>query len=728
MSDKFLNIVANATNPSGTSKRLKDMNDGTVAEAITQVGGPILTQGVTDFPSVNELAAAFNTFAGVAPTDVLTRKVTTNGQVIMCLSASPLTENTESVIQMTTPIPQPCALEIEASISQRIRQQYTTVGLIFDGSIPQPDPIEIVSLYQSTATDGAAYNATAGTVLTITLKTTLPDGYYVSDWVDVYGLVDNRLNYPNLCIRWISTDRKTIVGGFSDESALPSLAVTYTPPAASAFVRLRRDFGTASDAIGMRFGGTNASLAAYLTMFAGSDMQCSGTAQGDQRVTSGSSAPIYNIAANGQVELRATNRFRFETSPRDAVWFDRTSDTTNLWTSRVASRTSVRPHGGRSLVPQFRLVNPKSMTRPIARIKSISKSGSTTWNIQTMEPHGLVTGNYVTVKGVRDQVNFANFATPVTVTVVDETNFTLIGTTGTATSRGGCIILTNGGLDQQGLLGQTIQSVVWDNTLKTLTLTGSANWSTGVGVMNVADYVHLYGCVDTAGNDIGIDGVWEVLNITTTALTLVPVYDILNNLKSPVVTSLSTNCGGVVIHRTTLRSHDFNMEYWSESITKIDGQGTTRYDKAVPVNMLGGTISSLQAISAGTNLIGDVGEQLRATSTGAATISSILSPATPAAASIKAAAGRIAGYYFKNTSASLRSVKFFDATTVTLGTTSAKCEIDLNPGDTAFLPIGAVGMAFGTGIQWAVTAAKGLTDNTATGLAVNDVSGWIGWA
>ena len=34
---------------------------------------------------------------------------------------------------------------------------------------------------------------------------------------------------------------------------------------------------------------------------------------------------------------------------------------------------------------------------------------------------------------------------------------------------------------------------------------------------------------------------------------------------------------------------------------------------------------------------------------------------------------------------------------------------------------GGIGLA--TAITWSATSAKGLTDNTATGLAVNDVSG-----
>lgn len=129
----------------------------------------------------------------------------------------------------------------------------------------------------------------------------------------------------------------------------------------------------------------------------------------------------------------------------------------------------------------------------------------------------------------------------------------------------------------------------------------------------------------------------------------------------------------------------------------------------------------VQAVAASV-LMGDVGVQYRANATGAATFASILSPATPAGASIKGSAGRLIGWSLVNTSAGLRSVKIFNATAVTMGTTGAAFEIDIPAGGRAELQLPG-GIAMSTGIMWAVTGAKGLTDNTTTGLAANDVSG-----
>lgn len=129
------------------------------------------------------------------------------------------------------------------------------------------------------------------------------------------------------------------------------------------------------------------------------------------------------------------------------------------------------------------------------------------------------------------------------------------------------------------------------------------------------------------------------------------------------------------------------------------------------------------ALAAGTNAIGDVGVQYRATATGGASAGSVLSPATPAAATVKASAGRLVGWQLVNTSAALRSVKLFNAAAPTLGTTAAVFEIDLPAGGRSDVQLpGGIG-AFGTACTYSVTSAKGLTDNTATGLAANDVSG-----
>ena len=132
--------------------------------------------------------------------------------------------------------------------------------------------------------------------------------------------------------------------------------------------------------------------------------------------------------------------------------------------------------------------------------------------------------------------------------------------------------------------------------------------------------------------------------------------------------------------------------------------------------------ATIAAIPVGTSLIGDVGIQNRANSTGASSVTSVMSPATAATATIKASTGRLLGWQLINSAATLRSVKIFNATAPTLGTTAAIFEIDLLPGTNSTFHIPG-GIGFATAMTYIVTAGKGLTNNDSTGLVANDVSG-----
>jgi len=165
---------------------------------------------------------------------------------------------------------------------------------------------------------------------------------------------------------------------------------------------------------------------------------------------------------------------------------------------------------------------------------------------------------------------------------------------------------------------------------------------------------------------------------------------------------------------TTLSIHQFNetRQFWL---------ATQPVSGTVTANIGTGSIA------AGTNAIGDVGVQYRANATGAASIASVLSLGTTATTSVKAAAGRLLGFDLVNTSAGLRSVKIFNVASPTMGTTAAVFEIDLPASGRVSINYPG-GIGFSTAIVYAVTSAKGLTDNTATGLAANDVSGHIAFA
>jgi hypothetical protein len=151
----------------------------------------------------------------------------------------------------------------------------------------------------------------------------------------------------------------------------------------------------------------------------------------------------------------------------------------------------------------------------------------------------------------------------------------------------------------------------------------------------------------------------------------------------------------------------------------------------VPVQLLGGTTAvtgtvtaniGTGALAAGTNAIGDVGVQYRASATGAGTPVAVMSPTNPTVTTIKASAGRIIGWQLQNSATALRSVKVYMSASPILGTTAAAFEIDIPAGGRSEVKFeGGIGIA--TAATFTVTAGKGLTNNDSTGLALNDVSG-----
>ena len=158
----------------------------------------------------------------------------------------------------------------------------------------------------------------------------------------------------------------------------------------------------------------------------------------------------------------------------------------------------------------------------------------------------------------------------------------------------------------------------------------------------------------------------------------------------------------------------------------VRGQGAMN---PLPVSQVGtatvsGTVTAnigTGAIAAGTNAIGDVGIQYRASATGAGTPTIINTPATPAVQTIKATTGRLLGFVLCNTNAAARFLKVFNATAPTLGTTAAILDICLPTNQVVEVSFEG-GIGFATAITCAVTGARGATDNTA--ITGNEVTGF----
>ena len=570
---------------------MSNLNDLAVAFYKGKASGKV-EQVVPDMSEKQNLITAFGNFEGVMEGDFITRTRYSNGQIVTALSAGPLYPGESSFI-LDTPIEQPCAMEVEASVV-RNRQQFATITLFSNGATdtpaPVPDPINIVSISQSSAALGAAYTGTAGTVVTLTLETPVPDpaaspaGVYLSDWIHVKGLTDTRLNYQNAAISYISQDRKTLTFGFSDEIALPSLAIpVVTPALGTAKVYFYNNMGGASEGFGTRFTGTTPTQATLVSVSERGDAQVSGVLLGDHRATVATTAPQYLNGLMGNVELKASSRYRFESRAGECSFLDKTIEGLAATFNGRASRTSVKPTYQHKLRPRFRIYQPVGFSKPVAKITEISKSGTTTATVTHNGGYTFEVGNVVGIYGVRDITNFAQSTGTITA-VLSPTQFQLVlGSAVTATSYGGTVSIINGGAAQPGVIAQNIQSVrqVPDQG-DWLEFIGNTTWA---GV-SVGDYINVHGVMSSGGVDFAVDGAWEVAHLSTTTMYVKPVVDVYGKRVSPVTPSIGiavVACGGTVILRSTLRIHDIMLESWSDNRVSIDGQGTARVDRALPV-------------------------------------------------------------------------------------------------------------------------------------------------
>lgn len=128
------------------------------------------------------------------------------------------------------------------------------------------------------------------------------------------------------------------------------------------------------------------------------------------------------------------------------------------------------------------------------------------------------------------------------------------------------------------------------------------------------------------------------------------------------------------------------------------------------------------SISAGTNLIADVGIQPRTTNgldTFMASGSDGSSILVATAQAVKAAAGKVYGYYLYNPESAVMFVHFYNtaAASVTVGTTSPLFTLAIPAGSAANLGITDMGVTFGTAISVSATTTAGGNTAPTTGVS-----------
>jgi hypothetical protein len=127
-------------------------------------------------------------------------------------------------------------------------------------------------------------------------------------------------------------------------------------------------------------------------------------------------------------------------------------------------------------------------------------------------------------------------------------------------------------------------------------------------------------------------------------------------------------------------------------------------------------------VAAGTNVIGKV--NIAAQTTGGATSFTLISAATTNATVVKASAGTLYMLTATNNGSSVAFVKFYNKTTApTVGTDTPVLTFMLPAGGGIAVPLPASGIAFATGISYAITGLATLADTTAVALSQIQLNG-----
>lgn len=621
----------------------------------------------------------------------------------LLVSKSPFDPGTETVLETQAAFMMPFKLAVGLHVSQRTTGQEASIEAVstddweppgdLPGPLPAYTPEPIAAITQ------------AGTTLTIT--TTLPHGLTVGDRAESWGVPDSRFNYPNMVVATAPTPTQiTVTAGAM--GALPTLTAG---PVAGGFLGKRPALGRARNGASMIFEHAGTAGACFYVRSEAGDAAPSGAIAGNHAVTVGSTISVAQVTAAGVYSAAAPNITELLALPDRIQWYDYAADSPTTLSASRAARTRVVPNPMRRYRVRLRVRNSQALTVPVAKVVSATKTGTTTTTIVTDLPHGLTTSHTVVIAGVRDRTNFTPSQVPV-LSVINATSFTVaFGAAITGVSFGGSVYLVNGGIGEtpMGALSQSVQSA--SRTAGVLTLIGSAAWS-GVAIGDLVDTHGLR--AEGTGADLGLDGVYRVRNLATTALDLEP----LDAIVPMPVDLVSTPCGGTVIRRTDVRLDFVRVQEFTSTITEQFGSLAAPMDAAaMPVRVLGFGLGASAA------LIGDVGVQYRASATGAGGATNYTSPATPAGLVIKGSPGRLEKVNFVNISGAIRWVKFFNATSIVPGTTPALFERAILPNQPFDFSLEG-GIAFSTGIVIMVTAARGQTDATATGLAVGDVTGF----
>lgn len=548
------------TSTSGTEITSFQDGDGTPTRALTGAyGASVITNARTKFrdgfanPNITQPKAdvwdLINEDSGNAFPHIINRGGNALGSAYLRISLSPFIQGSEVSLTSVDSFSFPLRFGIGVSTSQRFSGQEVFLGLVGtnpDGTVPTANSKADQSL------SGTA--SVTNNVATITLTN---HGFMGTDRVNIFGCAEHRMNVGPVLVTVADANTITVPVTIANGTySLTGGTIRYIDP-----TRDVENYG------GLLIDNTTVTNGSQVARRNGAKPRIvnSTIATTTAVQSSGSQYTDSFNSASTQEMFYGFDEFKYRSFPADSQGS----------MSGYGKFTGTIPEEDIPYKIRIKARNLTGISRPIARISSIAKTGTTTATVTTDVAHGLVTGDYVQLYGVRDQTNFPNLtAQTIVASAPTSTTFTIvIGTASTTTSSGGTVFQNEGSVLSTAL-GAAIQSIVVNNGIMTLTFNST------VSAPLPGEYWHVHGLdIPTVPGLALYEGGFKVLR-SSAATTVDLDATGLPNLAS-------TNTGGSLIKRTDIRIHFVReLDYTRNYVEVMGGAGNVSdANNAVPVTI-----------------------------------------------------------------------------------------------------------------------------------------------
>jgi hypothetical protein len=476
-----------------------------------------------------------------------------SGSGYLRISLNPLNDSSEVVLTSKQKFKFPVRVSYGVSASQRYASQEIFFGVVGCNSA---GTVETVSSVSDKAVTAISVTANVATL------TVANHGFNGGDRVVMYGCVESRVNNGPTTVTVVDKNTITIpTPGYGAGS----------PSATGTYIRYADPLRYASNGFGLLAENSTATNASFVSRRNGGKYRSVNSSIATTAASQTNTNPYTDSwnASSIQELYGAVEDVEYRSYPADS----------GSGMTALGKFSQGIPDNEKDYKLQIRARNLGNITKPIARITSITKlSGSTTATVTTDVPHGLTAStSFVQIYGVRDQTNFPNVTAPTSISATNLTANTFDVVIGTApasniTSYGGTVVLAQNNLGIVTGIAQSIQSI--SRTSNVLTLVGNTTWS---GLIP-GEYTYIYGLESVA---LSYEGFYKVLRINTTSL----------ELESTGTDFTSITTGGMVIKCTDVRLHFARVIDFTRNVTEVYGGRGNQNDanNAVPVTIAGST-------------------------------------------------------------------------------------------------------------------------------------------